>query len=61
YAPITAADRDIIFGKNLAGLYGVDIDAQRTAIPGDSLSGMKTAYLESGAEPSNTAYGWVHV
>jgi len=61
YAAITDADRDIIFGKNVAGLYGVDIDAQRTAIPADSLSQMKTAYLNSGAEPSNTQYGWVAV
>jgi hypothetical protein len=45
----------------VAGLYGVDIDAQRTAIPADSLSQMKTAYLNSGAEPSNTQYGWVAV
>jgi predicted TIM-barrel fold metal-dependent hydrolase len=61
YAPITAANRDIIFGKNLAGLYGVDVEAQRKAIPGDSLSSMKTTYIDHGAEPSNTQYGWVAV
>ncbi|MEE4186253.1 MAG: amidohydrolase family protein [Gammaproteobacteria bacterium] len=61
YSPITAADRELIFGRNIAGLYGIDIEAARSAIPGDSLSGMKTAYLESGAEPSNTQYGWVAV
>lgn len=61
YAPITAADRELIFGMNIAALYGVDVAAARTAIPSDSLSGMKTAYLESGAEPSNTQYGWVAV
>jgi predicted TIM-barrel fold metal-dependent hydrolase len=61
YADISAADRELIFGRNLAGLYGVDIDAARTQIPGDSLSTMKTAYIEQGAEPSNTQYGWVAV
>lgn len=61
YAAISAADRDIIFGKNLAKLYGVDVEAARQAIPGDSLSTMKSAYRESGAEPSNTQYGWVAV
>jgi predicted TIM-barrel fold metal-dependent hydrolase len=61
YAAITDAQREIIFGRNLAGLYGVDVEAQRTAIPADSLSAMKTAYLNSGAEPSNTQYGWVAV
>ena len=61
YAEITAADRDIIFGRNVAGLYGVDIEAARTAIPGDSLSQMKSAYISHGAEPSNTQYGWVAV
>jgi len=61
YAELTDADKEKIFGLNLAGLYGVDVEKQRTAIPGDSLSSMKTAYQDSGAEPSNTAYGWVAV
>jgi hypothetical protein len=61
YANLSAADREIIFGRNLAGLYGVDIDAARSQIPGDSLSGMKTAYIQEGPEPSNTQYGWVAV
>jgi predicted TIM-barrel fold metal-dependent hydrolase len=61
YAAITDADRDIIFGKNLAGLYGIDVDAQRKAIPADALSQMKSAYVDHGAEPSNTQYGWVAV
>jgi predicted TIM-barrel fold metal-dependent hydrolase len=61
YAAITEAQKDIIFGKNLAALYGVDVAAQRDSIPEDSLSAMKTAYLDAGAEPSNTQYGWVAV
>jgi predicted TIM-barrel fold metal-dependent hydrolase len=59
YAEITDAQRDIIFGKNAAGIYDIDINAVRKAVPGDKLTQMKTAYLESGAEPSNTTYGWV--
>ncbi len=61
YAAITEADKDIIFGKNVAGLYGIDVAAQRSAIPADSLSQMKAAYIERGAEPSHTQYGWVAV
>ena len=61
YAPITDQDRELIFGRNLAGIYGVDVDAARTAFPSDSISKMKAAYLHEGAEPSNTAYGWVVV
>jgi predicted TIM-barrel fold metal-dependent hydrolase len=60
YAPITDADRRLIFGDNLARLYAVDIAAKRNEIPGDAISAMKTAYTEQGPEPSNTAYGWVH-
>jgi predicted TIM-barrel fold metal-dependent hydrolase len=59
YAPITDADRRLIFGENFARLYDIDIEAKRKEIPGDVISGMKTAYVEQGPEPSNTAYGWV--
>jgi len=31
----------------------------RKAVPGDELTKIKMAYQEAGAEPSNTAYGWV--
>jgi len=61
YAPISEDDKAKIFGPNLAGLYGVDVDAQLSAIPGDALSEMKTAYLKDGGDASNTAYGWVAV
>ena len=60
YAAISDADRDIIFGKNAAKVYNIDVDAVRKAVPGDKLTAMKTQYRESGAEPSNSAYGWVH-
>jgi hypothetical protein len=59
YAPISDADREIIFGLNAAGLYDIDVDAARKAIPNDALTKMKVAYQEAGPEPSNTAYGWV--
>lgn len=61
YKPISDADKSLIFGPNLAGLYDIDVNAARTAIPGDSLSSMKTAYLKDGGDASNTAYGWVAV
>jgi hypothetical protein len=61
YVDLTAADRELIFGRNIAGLYGVDIEAARTEIPGDSLSSMTSAYINAGPEPSNTQYGWVAV
>lgn len=61
YGGIGAQDKELIFGRNLAGLYGVDVAAARTAIPADSLSRMKSAYIDAGAEPSNTQYGWVAV
>jgi hypothetical protein len=61
YKSFTPAERELIFGKNLAGLYGVDVDAARTAIPADAFSTMKSAYIEQGAEPSNTQYGWIAV
>jgi len=61
YAAISDAEKDIIFGKNLAGLYDIDVAAQRSAIPQDALSAMKTAYIDHGVSPSNTQYGWVAV
>jgi hypothetical protein len=49
----------LIFGENFARLYDIDIEAKRNEIPSDAISGMKTAYVEQGPEPSNSAYGWV--
>lgn len=59
YRPISARDRELIFGLNGARLFDIDVEAQRKALPADALSQMKTAYLESGPEPSNTQYGWI--
>lgn len=59
YAPLTDAVKAQIFGLNGARLFDIDVAAARKALPGDALAAMKTAYLESGAEPSLTQYGWV--
>lgn len=59
YAKISDRDKAKIFGLNTAKLFDIDVRGARKAIPGDSLSQMKTAYLDAGAEPSLTQYGWV--
>jgi hypothetical protein len=59
YKPISDRDRELIFGLNSARLFGIDVNSQLKAIPGDALSQMKTAYQEAGPEPSNTQYGWI--
>jgi hypothetical protein len=59
YKKITKEDKAKIFGLNAARLYGIDVEAKRKALPNDALERLKTAYLESGGERSNAAYGWV--
>jgi predicted TIM-barrel fold metal-dependent hydrolase len=59
YKPISDRDRALIFGLNSARLFDIDVDAAQRVIPGDALSQMKSAYLDAGAEPSLTQYGWV--
>jgi predicted TIM-barrel fold metal-dependent hydrolase len=59
YKPITAVDRELIFGLNSARLFNIDVKEVRKAIPADALSQMKAAYQSEGAEPSLTQYGWV--
>lgn len=59
YRPITAEDRELIFGLNAAKLYDIDVNAARTALPNDALSRMKEDYQQEGAMPSNTQYGWI--
>jgi predicted TIM-barrel fold metal-dependent hydrolase len=59
YAPISDADKDIIFGLNASQLYDIDVEAVRRAAPDDALTRMVMDYREMGTEPSNTAYGWV--
>jgi predicted TIM-barrel fold metal-dependent hydrolase len=61
YAPLGPADGDIkraIFGLNSARLFGLATTA-KAAWRSDPLSDRKTAYLASGPDRSNLAYGWV--
>ncbi len=59
YKKITKEDKAKIFGLNAAKIYGIDVKAKRSALPADALEKLKTAYLETGGERSNAAYGWV--
>jgi uncharacterized protein len=59
YAKITDQDRAKIFGLNAARLYGIDVNAQRNALPADALSRVKQAYLDRGGLRDNDYHGWV--
>lgn len=59
YKKITKDDKARIFGLNAARIYGVDVKAQRKALPADALSRMQIAYNDIGATRENHAYGWV--
>jgi hypothetical protein len=59
YPALTAQDKEKIFGLNAAKLYGIDVDAARTAFPNDQLAAVKQTYRESGGERTDTAFGWV--
>jgi uncharacterized protein len=59
YKKISKEDKARIFGLNAAKLYGIDVKAQRKALPADAMTRLKTAYLERGGMRSNAAYGWV--
>ena len=59
YKKLTKEDKAKIFGLNAARIYGVDVKAKRNALPSDTLSRLKTAYLDGGGVRDNAAYGWV--
>lgn len=59
YSRITKEDKAKIFGLNAARLYGIDIQAPRKPLPADTLSRLKTAYIDRGGRRENAAYGWV--
>jgi hypothetical protein len=59
YKKLTKEDKARIFGLNAAKIYGVDVKAQRKALPADTLSRLKVAYVEGGGMRENAAYGWV--
>jgi len=59
YSKLTKEDKAKILGLNAARLYGVDVHAKRNALPKDTLSKLKIAYLDQGGQRENAAYGWV--
>lgn len=59
YSKLTKDDKAKIFGLNAAKIYGVDVNAQRKALPNDALERLKVAYHEHGGQRENAAYGWV--
>ncbi len=59
YAKVTKKDKAKIFGLTAAKIYGVDAKLEIKRFPKDTLSGLKTAYLEQGGKRDNAAYGWV--
>jgi hypothetical protein len=59
YKKLSKEDKAKIFGLNAARIYGIDVKAKRSALPGDALSKLKAAYLEGGGLRDNAAYGWV--
>lgn len=59
YSKLTKEDKAKIFGLNACKIYGVDPESKRNALPADSLTRIKQAYLDTGAKPDNAAHGWV--
>lgn len=59
YKKVSKEDKAKIFGLNAAQIYKVDVNAKRNALPKDTLSRLKTAYLEEGGQRDNAAHGWV--
>jgi predicted TIM-barrel fold metal-dependent hydrolase len=59
YRALTSEVKAQILGLNGARLYGIDANARRNRVPPDYISKLKAAYLEEGARPSLTQYGWV--
>lgn len=59
YSALTSEVKANVFGLNAARLFGVDVNAARSALPKDYLSRMRMAYREEGPSPSHRWYGWV--
>ena len=59
YKKLTKEDKAKIFGLNAARIYGVDVKAQRKALPADGLEKLKAEYLDRGGHRDNAAHGWV--
>src|SRR5262252_798156 len=59
YKKLTKEDKAKIFGLNAARIYGIDVNAKRHGLPADTLTKLKTAYLDNGGMRENAAHGWV--
>ena len=59
YEKLTKQDKANIFGLNAAKIYGFDPAQQMKVLPDDTLSSLKTAYLQNGGTRDNAAHGWV--
>ena len=59
YKKLTKADKANIFGLNAAKIYGFDVKQKIKALPADSLSKLKMAYLDQGGQRDNAVHGWV--
>ena len=59
YKKVTKQDKAKILGLNAARIYGIDLKAKRNALPSDTFSRVKAAYLHDGGQRDNAAYGWV--
>jgi len=63
FAPLGAADgpvKTMIFARNSARLYKLDMRAAQGAITGDKVAAIKQEYVALGGQRSNARYGYVH-
>jgi uncharacterized protein len=63
FAPLGAADgstKTMIFARNSARLYGIDMKTAQGAITGDKVAAIKSEYARLGGMRSNARYGYVH-
>jgi predicted TIM-barrel fold metal-dependent hydrolase len=59
YKPLSKEDKAKIFGLNAAKIYGIDVKAKRNPLPPDTLTRIKTSYLDHSPLRDNAIYGWV--
>ena len=63
FAPLGAADgpvKTMIFARNSARLYRIDMKTAQGAITGDKVADIKSEYARLGGMRSNARYGYVH-
>jgi predicted TIM-barrel fold metal-dependent hydrolase len=59
YRALTPEVKAQILGLNAARLYGIDPNVHLNPVPPDYVSKLKASYMEQGAKPSLTQYGWI--